>query len=62
MLPPDVQAPRPISKAQPGHPTEEAHFGIHDLVLLVMTIGEGWNADGLVNREFGFWLQYPQDF
>ncbi len=55
-LPPDVQSPHPISKAEPSHPTEETHYShsyplshpfSHDPQL--MTIGEGWNIDGLIN-------------
>jgi len=51
-FPPDVRAPYPISKAEPGHPTEVTNFGHlyprprsfgHDPEF--MTIGEGWNVD-----------------
>ena len=57
-LPPDVRAPYPISKGEPGHPAEEAHFGRlysrsrsfgHDPEFV--TIGEGWNIDRPVNGE-----------
>ncbi len=55
-LPPDVRAPHPTSKAEPSHPTEKTNFSRmyprshsfgHDPQL--MTIGEDWNVDVLVN-------------
>ena len=60
-LPPDVRTFHPISKAEPGQSTEEAHFGhlypqSHSFChyLELMTIGEGWNINGLLNEEL--WL------
>ena len=58
---PDVQAPHPISKAEPGHPAEETHFSRLYLrsrsfghYPKFMTIGEGWNVDRPVNRLSSF--------
>ena len=49
---PDVRAPHPISKAEPGHPAEETHFSrlysrsrSFGHYPELMTIGEGWNVD-----------------
>ena len=57
-LPPDVWAPHLISNAEPSHPLEETHFGClyprscsFSHYPQLMTIGEGWNVDGPVNRE-----------
>ena len=50
-LPPDVWAPHPISKAEPSHPTKEAHFGrlyprsySYGHYPKLMTIVEGWTG------------------
>uniref|UniRef100_A0A8C6PQA5 Nicastrin n=1 Tax=Nothobranchius furzeri TaxID=105023 RepID=A0A8C6PQA5_NOTFU len=63
---PNVRAPYPISKAEPGHPTEETHFGrlyprsrSFGHYLKLMTIGEDWDVDRPVNREPGFLAQLP---
>uniref|UniRef100_A0A8C6KI56 Ig-like domain-containing protein n=1 Tax=Nothobranchius furzeri TaxID=105023 RepID=A0A8C6KI56_NOTFU len=63
---PNVRAPHPISKAEPGHPTEETHFGrlyprsrSFGHYPKLMTIGEDWDVDRPVNREPGFLAQLP---
>ncbi len=50
-LPPDIQAPRPLSEAEPSHSMEETNFGCLYLCsnLSVTTIGEGCDVDWLVN-------------
>ncbi len=57
-LPLDVWAPYPISKAEPSHPAEETHFTLLCLQShsfshypKLMTIGEGWSEDRLVNQK-----------
>ena len=48
----DVQAPWPISKDEPSHPTKEAHFGrfysqsySFSHYAELMTVGESWDLD-----------------
>ena len=55
-VPADVLAPRPVSKAERGHPTNEIHFGrlywqsgSFGHYPKLMTIGEGLSVDGPVN-------------
>ena len=55
---PDVRAPHPISKAEPGHPAEETHFSClysrsrsFGHYPKAVTVGEEWNVDQLVNSE-----------
>ncbi len=63
---PDDRASHPISKGEPSHPTEEAHFGrlysrscSFGHYPKLMTIGEGRNKDRPVNRELCLSAQLP---
>lgn len=60
------QIPHPISKVEPSHPTGEARFGIfypwsHSFGQYpkLVTIGEGWNLDWLVNQKLRPLNQLP---
>ena len=52
----DVQAPWPISKDEPSHPTKEAHFGrfysqsySFSHYAELMTVGESWDVGRIVS-------------
>lgn len=61
---PDVRPPYPISKAEPSHPAEKANFNhlywwpcSFGHYLQILTIGEGWEVHGSINRDLHFMAQ-----